>query len=108
MLKFLSKIWVICLPMILLLSVIACSADGAKIYGTWESREIEGESMQITFNADGTFISNFDPETGTYSIKGTEINISGGGEEFTYNYEITGKTLKLSYSDAIMELTKRD
>lgn len=103
---------VVLLALVLALSLIGCSKGNSSIVGTWIGEE-EGESVEFTFNADGTGamkVMGMSIDT-TYKTEGEKlaltISLLGMEETQDCTYSVKGDTLKLGLEDSTVELKRK-
>ena len=102
---------IVTISTILLLS--ACGGnDSSKIVGQWERENTENVFApfdELEFFSDNTYSSDDVNYNGNYSIDGSRIKFSGIlVEPITCSFDISGKTLTLTYEDETWEFIKTE
>jgi uncharacterized lipoprotein YehR (DUF1307 family) len=100
------------LTLVLALSLIGCSKGNNGIVGTWVG-EKEGESVEFTFNSDGTGamkLMEMSIDT-SYKTEGEKlmltINFLGMERTQDCTYSVKGDTLKLVIEGETVELKRK-
>ena len=94
--------------MILAVSLCACGGSNS-IVGSW-SGSVEGISVTMSFEDDGTGVMSalggLASEEFTYTVEGSKINVTTGDETDAYDYTLDGDTLTLTADGETLTLTK--
>lgn len=95
---------------VMLLAVSLCACGGSNgIVGSW-SGSVEGISVTMSFEDDGTGVisalGGLASEEFTYTVEGSKLNVTTGDETDTYDYAIDGDTLTLTSDGETLTLTK--
>ena len=97
---------------ILTLFLTACGNGASKIIGQWERENTENVSApfdELEFFSDNSYSSDDANYNGNYSIDGSRIKFSGIlVEPITCSFDVSGKTLTLTYEDEIWEFVKME
>lgn len=103
-------ILIVTISTILLLT--ACGNGSSKIVGQWErenTEEVSAPFDELEFFSDNTYSSDDANYNGNYSIDGSRIKFSGIlVEPITCSFDVSGKTLTLTYEDEKWEFTKAE
>lgn len=90
----------------------ACGNGSSKIVGQWErenTEEVSAPFDELEFFSDNTYSSDDANYNGNYSIDGSRIKFSGIlVEPITCSFDVSGKTLTLTYEDETWEFTKAE